>query len=152
MGLTIGGPKAWKVKRHGDVVVAFHWVNGEPAMCLFPFIRRLGSAVFIIPMELAHVYAKSDGYPTKELIEKATLAANVMAMDASSRAVVFNIATAMLDSIDDLLDMPPKPTGLTQAQTRAAGEATLFIGGQKISAGEAAPDEEPDFVPVSAQH
>lgn len=30
MGLIIGGEKAWRKYRKGDIGIAYHWVNGEP--------------------------------------------------------------------------------------------------------------------------
>ena len=132
MGILVGGPKAWKVRKQGEIVVAFHWVNKEPAMVLFPVHKRLGAAAYIIPIGMAHTYAKRDGYPTDQAIVKCAVAAQVMAMEPT-KGVLHNILTAILDNIEDLVKMPPEPTGHTAAQGKAIGEATLFLGGNKIA-------------------
>lgn len=42
MPVLLGGEKAWKQRVSGDIVVSYQWVNGEPAMILFPKVKRLG--------------------------------------------------------------------------------------------------------------
>jgi len=133
MGFIFGGPTAWKVKPCGEIVVAFHWVNKEPSMCLYPARKRLGSAVFVIPLSLAHAYADRNGYPTKGAIAQCINAARVMAMEPL-KDTVHNILTAVLDNLEDLVRMPPEFH--EKDKSPALGVATLYSKGERIAEGE----------------
>lgn len=132
--IHLGGKGAWKQRVFGDVVVAFHWVNEEPAMCLYPkFPRMLGNrGAFIVCLSVAHRYAKSNGDPIAEyLIPKAIEAARVMGMD-ETRATVKRIADAILECIPDLVKMPPEPARLAEPQGRVIGSMALIANGKTI--------------------
>jgi hypothetical protein len=86
--IQLGGDKAWRIRVFGDVVVAFHWVNGEPAMCLYPKRPRMygNRGAFIVCLSAAHKYAHANGYAIPEyMIPKALEAARVMGMDETRR-------------------------------------------------------------------
>lgn len=133
MGIVVGGEGAWKVRAQKDLVVAFHWVNGEPAMVLFPQRRRLGAAAYIIALSAAFKYAERSGYPTKYCVRQAMVAAGVMAMD-QTRETCKNIVEVILDNLEDLVRMPPERP--RKDQTPALGVATLYAKGSKIAEGE----------------
>lgn len=135
MGIILGGPKAYKVFARGDIVVALHWVNKEPAMCIFPRHKRLGGAGFILPIDVAHKYAKSNGYPTAEAIPRCIKAAQVMCMEAT-KDTVSNILTSILDLLPELIAMPPQPRELEANQGRPLGEISLIADGKKVVEGE----------------
>jgi hypothetical protein len=126
-----------QVRVFGDIVVAFHWVNGEPAMCLYPKrARALGArGAAIICLSAIHKYAKSNGDPIPEyLIPKAIEAARVMGMD-ETRPTVKRIADAILESVEDLVKMPPEPDSLHGPQGRQIGEMSLIGQRQSRSRG-----------------
>lgn len=131
MGFIVGGPSCWKSRQHGDLLVAFHWVNQEPAMVLFPLRRRLGAAAYIIPLESAHTYANREGYPTAEAIGKCVVAAQIMAMD-TNKSTIHGILTAILDNLEDLVKMPPQPRGL-EKKSPVIGEGRLIADGETIA-------------------
>lgn len=133
MGIVVGGEKAWKVRAQKDLVVAFHWVNGEPSMVLFPQRRRLGAGAFIITLPVAYRYAEKNGYPTRYCIAQAMTAAQVMAMD-TTKSTVQNIVEVILDNLEDLIRMPPERP--REDKSPPLGEATLYVGGKKIAEGE----------------
>lgn len=133
MGIVVGGENAWKVRAQKDLCVAFHWVNGEPAMVLFPLRKRLGAAAYILTLPVAYKYAQANGHPTPYCIRQAVVAAQVMAMD-TTKATVQNIVEVILDNIEDLVRMPPEPE--RKDKSPALGVATLFSGGRKVAEGE----------------
>jgi hypothetical protein len=133
MGLIVGGEGAWKVRTQKDLVVAFHWVNAEPAMVLFPQRRRLGAAAYIIGLSHAYKYAERTGYPTPYCVRMAMVAAGVMAMDRT-RQTCMNIVEVILDNLEDLVRMPPERP--RKDTTPALGVATLFSEGKQVSEGE----------------
>lgn len=136
MGITVGGKNAWKVKRKGDIAIAFHWINGEPAMVLFPARpNTLGATAFCLALSAAHKYAESTGYPTRYCIEQAAKAAAMMGM-YTDRFTVHRIADAILENIEDLLDMPPEPRAFTEEdrrKRRIIGEMTFKSEGKVIA-------------------
>lgn len=136
--IELGGTKAWKVKLKGDVVIAYHWVNNEPAMCLYKkgamLVNRPGA--FVIPLESAFKYAESKtGMPTPYAIKRAVTAAEVMGF-FPDRSTVIRIVDAILDGLVELIEMPPEPTGLNRKDTDAVGEILLKIGGKTVVEGE----------------
>lgn len=156
MGITVGGPGAWKVKRKGDIAIAFHWINREPTMVLFPVRpNTLGATACCIPLESAFKYARSDGFPTPYCIEQAAKYALLMGM-YSDRFTIHRIADAILESIEDLLDMPPEPRALQEKRRgRVVGEMTLKSDGKTIGEKEVTEDELPETnidVPSSTVH
>jgi hypothetical protein len=133
MGIMVGGEGAWKVRAQKDLVVAFHWVNGEPAMVLFPQRRRLGAAAYIIGLSHAYKYAETSGYPTPYCVRMAMVAAGVMAMDRT-RQTCMNIVEVILDNLEDLVRMPPERP--KKDTTDPLGVATLFSQGKQVAEGE----------------
>lgn len=137
MGVVVGGANAWKVKRKGDIVVAFHWVNGEPAMVLFPARPNtaLKPTACIIALSAAFKYARSDGYPTKYTVEQAGKFALLMGM-YNDRFTVHRIADVILENIEDLLDMPPEPQAFhaeDKRKRRVIGEMTFRSEGKVVA-------------------
>lgn len=136
MGIVVGGEKAWKVRRKGDIVVAFHWVNREPAMVLFPAQPSVVAkpSAFCVALTAAYKYAQRNGYPTKYCVEQAAKAAVLMGLEPE-RTTVFRIADAILEGIQDLIEMPPEPVAFERDRKRGAvvGEATFMSDGQKVA-------------------
>src|SRR5574341_1017129 len=135
MGVVVGGKNAWRVKRKGDIVVAFHWVNGEPAMVLFPM--RPNTAVkptaCVVALSVAHKYAESTGYPSRYCIEQAAKFAVLMGM-YTDRFTIHRIADAILEGIEDLLDMPPEPQAFRRDyKKRVIGEMTFKSEGKVVA-------------------
>lgn len=129
MGIVIGGEKAWKTYRHGDIGVAYHWVNGEPAMVLFPATRNTGGS-FAICLSSAHLYAESNGYATRHAAGKAYEAAEVLGI-GFERATIFRLISAILDGIPDLVAMPPER--VDRDTSDAIGEMRVLVDGEVIS-------------------
>jgi hypothetical protein len=129
MGIQLGGPKAWKVRRIHDIGIAFHWIEDEPAMCLFPANAKiaLNRGAFVISLDAAVDYVDSNGYPTRYAMDRAAVAAEVMGMD-QTKYTLHNILDAMMEGVDDLVKMPPEPDALKQY----LGEAQLKIDGRIV--------------------
>lgn len=132
--IAFGGENAWKVRVKGDVVVAYHWINHEPAMVLFK--HRAGIAMnpgaFVLPLESAFKYADSKtGGPTIYAIQQAANAAHVMGF-FPDKFIVTRIVDVIMDGMLDLIEMPPEHTGLNKKQTQAIGEMSLKVDGQIV--------------------
>lgn len=130
MGIQLGGPKAWKVRVFRDIGVAYHWINEEPSMCLFPAQAKSSPnrGAFVIPLSAACDYVDSNGYPTIDAMERAAIAAQVMCLDTTKGTLV-NIVDAIMDGIEDLIVMPPEP----DEAKRLIGEALLKMDGKIVS-------------------
>jgi len=136
MGVCIGGDKAWRVYRQGDVGIAYHWINGEPAMCLFPVHRAIANAgAYVIPIESAFQYVHSDGHPNIDKFKQAGAdAARVMGFDPTDKFIRRRIIDAIADGMPDLIAMPPEPEdAVEKAVKEVVGEATIKEGGRVIA-------------------
>lgn len=135
MPVQIGGPKAWKVRQNGDIGVSFQWVNDEPAMILFPARRSLpGAGAYVICLSAAFKYADSKtGAPTPFLVKASMLAAKQLGFMETDSFAVRKIAEVIVDSLPDLIDMPPEPQQFTQAQQQAIGEMSISLDGKVIA-------------------
>jgi len=126
MPVELGGRTARFIRRKGDICASFQYVNDEPAMCLFPAVKRMNSGAFIICESAAYKYTNE-----RYLMLQAMKASRVMGMD-DTKHTILRIADCILLWLDDLLMMPPKPEDMVEhaAQKALAGEATLSINGQ----------------------
>lgn len=101
--VSFGGQTAWKVQQVGDIVRAYHWCNGEPAMVLFPARARLNAGAYVICLSSAFKYDDM-----VYLVKQAAIAASVMGMDETSYTIN-RIGTAIHDGLLDLIKQPPEP-------------------------------------------
>lgn len=138
MPVQIGGSKAWKVRSHGDINVSFQWVNEEPAMILFPARRTLpGAGVYVICLSAAFKYADSKtGGPTPYLVRASMAAAQQLGFMSTDTFAARKIAEVIVDSLPDLIDMPPEPQQFNQEQAQAIGEMAIKIDGQTVHEAE----------------
>jgi hypothetical protein len=136
--ILLGGETAWKVRRVGPMVLAYHWHNGKPAMFVYPESRQTGYGALCIPLESAHLWAKSDGYPNLDhAIPTAMKAAPTMGV-AVSKPGVKMIVDAVMEGIEDLVKMPPERP---QPKGETIGELTVMDGGRVTSEREITADE-----------
>lgn len=101
MGMTLGGAQH-KARAKGDIVTAFHHVNEEPAMVIFPRRQRVGGGAFVVCLSSAYKYREDD-----YLIRMAFVAANTMGMHPD-KSTVRRIADSIVEGLDDLVKMPPE--------------------------------------------
>jgi hypothetical protein len=142
-GVEWGGPTAWRVFTKGDLVCAMHWVEDEPALVLFPAKGRmlLNKCVpYCLPLSAAHELVKdgSKGFvvDSEVLWVKASRAAYVMGY-GNDFQIARQAADLILNHLDDLCDMPPKPTLLIEADSVApTGELAVKVAGETIFHGE----------------
>lgn len=101
--VSFGGQTAWKVQIVGDICRAYHWVNNEPAMVLFPVRARLNAGAYVICLSSAFKYDDM-----AYLVKQAAIAASVMGMD-ETKFTIHRIGTAIHDGLLDLIKQPPEP-------------------------------------------
>jgi hypothetical protein len=127
MSVLIGGEKAYLQRVIGDIVVSYQWVNEEPAMILWPKMKRLGTkGAFVLGMSSAYKYADMN-----YLVAKAAEIAEFIGMDAS-KFTINRIATIIIEGLEDLIHMPPEPIGMNKAQEQEIGEAKIMVDGKTI--------------------
>lgn len=144
MGFTVGGDTAWKVYSRGPIAAAFHWVQGEPSMVLFPTSGRMvmrNCVPYVLPLSRAHELVKdgTDGgvVDSHALWERATTATRVMGFGEDAQ-VAMKVADVILNGLDDLCDMPPEPERLAKDRDPApTGELAVRVDGETIFEGEA---------------
>lgn len=144
MGLVVGGATAWKVYSRGPIAAAFHWVDGEPAMVLFPTKARalmVGCVPYCLPLSRAHELVKdgSNGsvVDSAALWDRARTATQVMGFGNDAQ-VAMKVADVILNGLDDLCDMPPEPAVLAAKREAApTGELAIKVDGDTVFQGEA---------------
>lgn len=119
MPVILGGPNARSQRvARGGIVVSMQYVQGEPAMVLFPVRKRhKQQAAYIICLSAAWQYADDD-----YLMRAAKRAAEVMEMGTDG-FTVYNIARAINDSLPDLVSMKPEP----EEKAEVVGEGVLML-------------------------
>ena len=104
MSVIFSSATSWKTQKVGDIVRAYHWFNGQPAMVLYPVRKHtLDAGAYVIELSAAFKY---DDIPY--LIRQSAIAAKVMGMD-STRFTIHRIGTAIHDGLYDLVVMVPEP-------------------------------------------
>ena len=134
MGIVIGGEKAWRKYKKGDIAVAYHWINGEPAMVLFPGNRMHSPLVtpFVIPLSVGHQYVNSDGHPNMlNAFAAAVDAAKCLGM-ASEPSTLHRIIDAIVEGMPDLVCMPPEPAW-ADPTPKVDGELTIKRDGEIVT-------------------
>jgi hypothetical protein len=117
-GVMLGGPKARGVRRHGDIVVGYQYVNDEPALVMWP--ARPGSqkcGAFVVCLSSAFKYVDDD-YLVKQVFK----ACEVMGLFATKQQV-YRIATAIQDNLDELVRMKPEQ----KEKPVSVGEGKLIL-------------------------
>lgn len=128
-GVAFGGSKAWKVQQVGDIVRAYHWVNEEPAMVLFPVRERSSpnAGAYVICLSSAFKY---DEIPY--LVSQSAVAARIMGMD-ETKQTIYRIGSAIHDGLLDLIKMPPEPQWHVDAEKGdVIGEMEVRADGKTI--------------------
>lgn len=135
MSFKVGGEKAWLVRFLGDIGIAYHWLDNEPAMFLFPCKKEGQVSVFVIPLPSAYNYVKSNGDPDLDYLNPTALKAAVhMGFMRTDRYVIRSIIDAICDGMPDLVSMPPEPKDhVEQAVQNNVGEMSLTIDGETIA-------------------
>ena len=128
MGIVVGGPNARKVRRIGEFVLAFQYVNDEEAMVLYPARPSRSAGAFVVCLSSAYKYAGSNGYPTKYMLEQAVTACKVMDMQPG-RSTLRAIIDVIVDGLVDLIEMKPMPAEFEQPM----GEVEVQADGNRIN-------------------
>ncbi len=109
-------------KKYGDFVIFYQYaeIEGNQTACMVIGCPRRRSA-YMIPEKNAHLYADSiTGEPTDKLIQLAITIADAIGLGAD-RYNTYRIASAVVDNLPDLIEMPPAPM-LTQKDIEQKAE------------------------------
>lgn len=128
MGITLGGKNARFIRVHGDIVVAYQYVNGERAMVMWPRYRQ-GVTGFIVCDSAAFKYTDP-----VYLAKQAKLCCELWGWEPAPDQW-YKIAKIIDEGLADLVKLPPEPE-TAKPQGRSIGEASLIVGGRTLSTGE----------------
>ena len=120
MPVSLDLRKAHKVRRHGDLLAIYTWVNDERALVLLPS-RRKNAAWFVVCESAAYRYDD-----VSVLAAQCVKACEVLGVEPSQRNWV-RIASIIHEGLGDLIRIPSAPTpelgpSVGQVQLRADGE------------------------------
>ena len=104
MSVIFSSATSWKTQKVGDIVRAYHWFNGQPAMVIYPVRKHtLDAGAYVIELSAAFKY---EDIPY--LIRQSAIAARVMGMD-ETKFTIHRIGTAIHEGLYDLIVQPPEP-------------------------------------------
>jgi hypothetical protein len=150
--VQLGGDLAWKQRVYGDLVLNLQWINLEPDLvgsaeepAIFLFRkprpgREVTGAACVIPLNLAHqwVYSDFDGKGSRSghvrvehAVPAATDFAKAMGFEVS-KGIVNRIIDVVVDGIDELQKMPPKPRHIQAAEEAIAAAERESIAGEAV--------------------
>lgn len=138
-GVNLGGPSAWKSLRVKDLVLAYHWISGEPCLCLFPARARTeeNRGSYVVPLSNCWAYIEGDRErfaawkPSEYCFGAAIMATKVMGLD-DTQSTVFAIVDALVEGIHHLVHMPPDMNSGVHAP-EDLGEARLYVNGEMVA-------------------
>lgn len=133
MPVLLGSDKAWRVRQVRDFVLSYQWLDGEPALFVYPAHRRSGPAAFVLPLRSAYLWAMANGHPDlTHAIPTAHQAVEAMGL-YPARQTLHDFVTAVVDGLPDLIAMPPEPLENALRGGRAnVGELTLSVDGETV--------------------
>lgn len=138
--VELGGERAWRQRVIGDVVCSFQWIQLDeidpeapvPCMCLYPALRHMDTATYVIPQRNAFAYATNRGEPTPALFGMAFKAAQFMNF-FPDRMTVKRVIDIIVEGLPDLIRMPSEqPSALEIKRARLGIEASAAINGKTI--------------------
>lgn len=119
MGMIVGGPRSYKRRRHGQLLWALHWVNGEGSMVIANTAMPKTPAI-VIPMKMAYSYVDSrSGDPTPYCAAMCLQYAEMLGM---LKLDAHRLMKIIVESIPDLLEMPPEPDWAAVETEKALGK------------------------------
>jgi len=131
MSVCIDTRKAHLVRKHGDIIAIYTWVNGERAMVLVPAFRKDGTGWYVIPDSAAFQYDDDD-----YLLKAAARACDVMGFGLSA-PTAFRIANIIIEGLEDLIRMPAEqPDMVEEAAKKCIGEMHLRADGEVVGSEE----------------
>jgi hypothetical protein len=138
--VELGGERAWRQRVTGDIVSSYQWMHIDEiddsapvaCLCLFPALRHVETAAYVIPQSNAYLYAARDGGVTPQLVGLAFKAAVHMGFHPD-KTTVHRIMDIVVDGIPDLIAMPSEQPGALDIKRAILGiEAQATINGRVI--------------------
>ena len=139
--VELGGERAWLQRTKGDIVCSYQWMHIDEidrdapiaCMCLFPAMRHMDTAAYVIPQANAHVYAANDGAASPELAGLAFKAAVHMGF-FPAKTTVHRIMDIVLDGLPDLIKMPSEQPNALEIKRALHGiEAKATVNGKTFN-------------------
>jgi len=138
--VELGGERAWLTRTKGDIVVSFQWLHIDeldreapvPCMCLFPAVRHMDTAAYVIPQRNAYAYASNRGGQSPALVGLAFKACAHMGF-FPDRMTVHRVMDIVLENLADLIKMPSEQPGALDIKRRVLGlEASARVNGKTL--------------------
>jgi hypothetical protein len=118
MSIMLGGDRAKFVRVLGDITISGQYVNGEPALVLWPSHRRAGVTPVAVCLSVAWKYNEPS-----YLVRQSAKYAKLLGF-SDDPANVHRIAGVINDHLLDLINMPPEHKELVHL-----GEARISVAG-----------------------
>lgn len=127
MPVLIGGDQAYLQRVIGDFVVSYQWVNDEPAMIIWPKIKRtLTNGAFVLALSSAYKYDDP-----QYLIVQSIEAVKYLGFEPL-KSTVHKMADIIIEGLPDLVMMPPAKPMEKPKNQEIAGEMIIKVDGRTI--------------------
>ena len=127
MAAQLDPRKAHLVRRHGDIMAVYTWINDERALVLIPALRP-GAPWYCVLESAAFKYDDP-----RYLARQCVTACDVLGIEPSKPNWV-RVATIINEGLPDLIRMPSAP--LPELEMAAIGEMKLFADGKLLGGDE----------------
>lgn len=123
MAANIDTRKAHLIRRHGDLMAIYTWMNDERALVLVP-LHRPGAPWYVVMESAAYKYDD-----VAYLARQCAIACDVLGIEPSRRNWA-RLASIINEGLPDLITMPSAP--LPEYERAAIGELKLMADGKQI--------------------
>lgn len=128
MGLTIDRKNTFSMRQHGDISVAFTWMNDERCMIIIP-AYRMKAPWFVVMESAAYTWDDSNNANIPLVARKAAKCCEVLGIEPTPTNCR-RIAGIIIDNLPDLIRMPAAPPA--EQYKTSPGNLELKANGETV--------------------
>lgn len=119
--MLLGGQDAWKCRTIKGFVVSYEWIRDphrrkpEAAVAIWPALRKLDGGAWVVTRRAAAKFTDQHNRPTPYAFLEAIQALEILGMDPMIKADAARLVDVLMDSMDDLIQMPRVPAAVAKS-------------------------------------
>lgn len=118
--MTVGGDQALRTRTVRGFTVSFEWIRDphrrkpEAAVVIWPALRKTDGGVWAVTRRAVSKFTDPQNRPMPQAFVEAAQALEIMGMDSLVKADVARLVDVLMDSLDELIQMPATPASVKQ--------------------------------------